>query len=384
MPTPRRRRTVNPWAKLGKTAARQMQQMQRAVARTVTKSVARTVANTVAHSVTQAAHQGKEARRVLSGVTSPVPAPTSRGGGRWQEGVWGFGPLAQRRYRLFIPPGVGAARPAPLLVLLHGCGQDAASFAACTRVAALARARHCIVLLPEQSSRANAHRCWNWFRGEAQAAAEASLLMGMIDHVCRVHPVQGDRLHLLGLSAGGAMALMLALRYPDRFVAVGSHSGAAPHLARNATQAGRVMRGSLSGHTDAQLQALRLQLRGRTPPPLLLIHGDADHVVAYDNAIASATLWLSLSTPGALPAAAAHPSVRLLRRGERRSVAVHDWRRDGRLYIRLVRVEGLGHAWSGGAASQAYADPSGPDALRIAWGFFAAVAPAPVRRRAVA
>ncbi|UZN52263.1 PHB depolymerase family esterase [Cupriavidus cauae] len=388
MPTPRRRRTVNPWAKLGKTAARQMQQMQRAVARTVTKSVTKTVAQTVAHTVAQsvghAAQQGREARRVLSGVTSPAPAPTSRGGGRWQEGVWGFGPLAQRRYRLFIPSGVGASRPAPLLVLLHGCGQDAASFAACTRVAALARARRCIVLLPEQSSRANAHRCWNWFRSEAQAAAEASLLMGMIDHVCRAHPVQSDRVHLLGLSAGGAMALMLALRYPDRFVAVGSHSGAAPHLARNATQAGRVMRGSLNGHTAAQLQALRLQLQGRMPPPLLLIHGDADRVVAYDNAIASATLWLSLSTPGALPAAAAQPSVRVLRRGERRPVAVHDWRRDGRLYVRLVRVEGLGHAWSGGAASQAYADPAGPDALRIALAFFAAVAPAPVRRRAVA
>lgn len=352
-----------------------MQRMQRVVTRAVTAGVTKAVND-----------QGKAARRVLSGVATPAAAPRVRSGGRWEEGVWGFGPLAQRRYRLFLPAGIGMNRPAPMLVLLHGCGQDAASFAACTRAVSLARARRCAVLLPEQSQHANSNRCWNWFRGEAQIAAEAGLLMGLIDHVCRVHPVRRDQLHLFGLSAGGAMALTMALRFPDRFAAVGSHSGAVPHLASNGAQAARVMRGAMSSHSALQLQALRMRLAGRTPPPLLLIHGGNDHVVSFDNALASAGLWLTLSASphGAAPAIFAPHPEQGVRRGQRHAYTVQDWWRDGRPYVRLVRVPALAHAWSGGVAGQAYADPAGPDALRIAFAFFDASAPAvPARRTAI-
>ena len=57
-------------------------------------------------------------------------------------------------------------------------------------------------------------------------------------------------------------------------------------------------------------------------------------------------------------------------RFSRRSVARRDWKRGRHLAVRLLRVHGMGHAWSGGAAGQAFSDPSGPDALRLAWQFF--------------
>jgi poly(3-hydroxybutyrate) depolymerase len=38
-----------------------------------------------------------------------------------------------RRYRLFRPPGVLSSERLPLLVMLHGCGQDANRFATSTR-----------------------------------------------------------------------------------------------------------------------------------------------------------------------------------------------------------------------------------------------------------
>ncbi|MBY4896819.1 PHB depolymerase family esterase [Cupriavidus sp. AU9028] len=328
--------------------------------------------------------QAEALRRAFSGVASPVPAPNARAGGRWIEGSWGSSPLTLRHYRLYLPQEPSRAAPAPLLVLLHGCAQDAGSFAVCTRAAAFARQRGCMVLLPEQSSRANPNRCWNWFRGEAIAAAEASLLMAIVDHVGALYPVRGSEIYLLGLSAGGAMAQTMALRYPDRFAAVGSHSGAVPHVASNATEAARVMRGAIGQPSAAQMQALQLRLAGRTPPPLLLLHGDADRVVAFDNAAASVNLWLMLSARSALRASAP----RTIQRGTRRAITVLDWRHDGRPYVRLVRIDGMGHAWSGGPASQAYADPAGPDALRLAFAFFDAAAPvaaeAGAGRRAVA
>lgn len=338
------------WNTLSKIATRNVRRAQRTVTRSAIQSAVR-----------QGEAMSKAAQRVLSGVASPVAAPVSRAGGCWEEGSWGLGPLVQRRYRLFVPSGVSAARPAPLLVLLHGCGQDSASFAACTRAAALARGARCVVLMPEQSSHANAQRCWNWFRSAARVATEAALLMAIVDHVCERRLVRPAEVFALGLSAGGAMAQILGLRYPDRFAAVGSHSGAVALSAGNAAQAARVMQGK--GQPD--LQAARLLLAGRRPPPLLLLHGSADHVVDFDNALAAAALWQQL-----LPAAPLAAAPRRVQRGQRRPFDVFAWSDAGRPYVRLVRIEGLGHAWSGGPSSQAFSDPAGPDALRIAWQFF--------------
>ena len=86
-------------------------------------------------------------------------------------------------------------------------------------------------------------------------------------------------------------------------------------------------------------------------------------------AYAAAGLWLDLLPEGV----AVKETVGELRRGSRRSVARRDWKRGRSLAVRLLRVEGMGHAWSGGAAGQAFSDPSGPDALRLAWQFFETV-----------
>jgi poly(3-hydroxybutyrate) depolymerase len=48
-----------------------------------------------------------------------------------------------------------------------------------------------------------------------------------------------------------------------------------------------------------------------------------------------------------------------------------DYRVDGRVIARLVRVMGLGHAWSGGDGAFAYNDPHPPDATALFAAFFA-------------
>ena len=60
---------------------------------------------------------------------------------------------------------------------------------------------------------------------------------------------------------------------------------------------------------------------------------------------------------------------------------VTDWQHaDGDPYVRAVRIHDLGHAWSGGAADQAFSEPAGPDALTLAWRFFDAATEARGRR----
>ena len=110
-----------------------------------------------------------------------------------------------------------------------------------------------------------------------------------------------------------------------------------------------------------------MRLAGRRLPPLIVLHGDADPVVAFDNAPASVSLWLDLVPQHDPPKPV---RTRQIQRGARRAHTISDWKLHARPYVRLVRIAELGHAWSGGAPKQAFSDPSGPDALKIAMRFF--------------
>lgn len=67
------------------------------------------------------------------------------------------------RFRVFVPTGYSAAKPAPLVVVLHGCTQDADQIAAGTQMNQLAESQGFLVLYPEQSTAASALRCWQWW-----------------------------------------------------------------------------------------------------------------------------------------------------------------------------------------------------------------------------
>ena len=311
----------------------------------------------------QAKSSGKAARHALSGVITPGPKPQAGPrGGKWLEGRWGLGPMAMRRYWLYLPPGASARRPVPLIMLLHGCSQDAAGFAASTRAASFGRSKQVALLLPEQAQEANPQRCWNWFGADALVNLETAILKSILDHVCTTQPVRAGQCFAMGISAGGAMSLTLALRYPQAFVAVGSHSGAAPNSAGTLLQAGQTLR----GRRLPDVEELAERLGNQHLPPLLVLHGDADLVVAPPNGDASVGLWLTLATGHGTISS----STTELARGSRYPCVRVDWKLDGKPLARLLRIRGLGHAWSGGIASQAFSDPRGPDALRLAWQYF--------------
>jgi len=234
---------------------------------------------------------------------------------------------------------------------------------ATTRAAANARAGGYAVLLPEQASEANPNRCWNWFGREAIVATEAGILKAIVDHVGNVHaaaPGPSVRVRIVGGRRDGADARAALSRLLRR----GRHAFGRRAAQRVvALQAGHAMRGRRS----PELAPLRHRLAGRRVPPLFVTRR-GDRSVAWANAEESVALWLGLLAPSPASAAAARSGA------ARRAPCVQrtDWKRDRRVYVRLVRVAGLGHAWSGGAAKQAFSDPRGPDALKLAWRFFEA------------
>lgn len=282
-------------------------------------------------------------------------AATPAGG--WLSGV-ALGPAGARRYRQYRPPGVRAAERLPLLVMLHGCGQDAAGFAASTRMNRIAARERFLVLYPEQDRLAHAQGCWNWFdtrRGRAQG--EAALVLAAVDQVCTLYPADRARVAVLGLSAGASLAALLAAQHPARFKAVVMHSGVPPGAAHSVLTALPAMQGRRQARPAAALAP-----PGPVGPALLVIHGRQDGVVAPANGRAAAQAW-------AAAAGASAAASRIVQRGRRHAATVTDYRLGRRCIVTLVEVDQLGHAWSGGAARQPFGDPKGPDVSRLAWAF---------------
>ena len=271
----------------------------------------------------------------------PTPAPHSR--------------TPALQYRLFASDD--STGPRPLLVMLHGCSQDSDDFARGTRAAAQANALGWHVLFPEQPARANGARCWNWFRPQDQGAesGEPRALLDVIDTVAATHAIDAARVYVAGLSAGAAMAVILAARHPERIAAVAAHSGLPFAAAQDVPGAFTAMR-----------------TRGAATPlpagpfvPLLALHGDADRTVAPANSDELVAQWRA-----ALPTPVEH-------RVEQQRIEGRESRRDswstpdGHVLIESWRIAGATHAWSGGDATGSYTEPGGPDATAIMLRFFA-------------
>ncbi|MDM0111633.1 PHB depolymerase family esterase [Variovorax sp. J22R133] len=281
------------------------------------------------------------------------------GAGQWISGV-AMGAAGMRRFKLYRPPGVKFGERLPLMVMLHGCGQDAKTFATSTRMNRIAARERFMVLYPEQDRVSNPQGCWNWFdTSSGRAYGEAGLIMKAIDQVCLMYGVDRTRIAVAGLSAGASMAALLVTRHPERFGAVVMHSGIPPWSARSALSA----LGAMHGHRSTKPVPVTLATITAAWPPLMVIHGALDRVVVASNGNAAAQAWADA-------AGATSNTVRSVQRGNRYPTSVTDFKRRGKTVATLVEVDRLGHAWSGGAA-QAFSDGKGPDASRMVWAFAA-------------
>ena len=280
------------------------------------------------------------------------------GEGDWIAGI-AIGAAGARRYRLYRPAGIAFGERLPLMVMLHGCGQDAKSFAQSTRMNRIAQRERFLVLYPEQDRLANPQGCWNWFDTRAgRAAGEAKLIMGAIDQVCLLYAVDRNRIAIAGLSAGASMAALLVTRQPDRFKAVVMHSGIPPGSAHSGLSALAAMH----GHGVARSLPPGTASNSTSWPPLLVIHGGKDRTVSASNGHAAVRVWAEAAGASAV-------TQRKIQRGKQHAMAVTDFIAGSATVASLVEVPQLGHAWSGGTASQPYGDAQGPDASRMAWAF---------------
>ncbi|OXJ08529.1 alpha/beta fold hydrolase [Burkholderia sp. AU6039] len=304
-----------------------------------------------------------------TGTVHPARAPADKAPGTWLRSFHSAGPSAGRyvnhlAYALYLPAAPATTAGMPVVVMLHGCKQSAESFAAGTRMCRLAERSGFAVLFPEQAKTAHAHRCWHW-HGDA-TESEAAAVTSLVDAIVRQHGFDRDRIYLAGMSAGAGLAAALAIRYPDRFAAVGLHSGPAIAPPSSTLAAMNLMR---RGLRDDPIRAVDACADVASYPgmPALVMHGALDTVVTDRNAtqlgIAFARLNRLVDEHGAM------------RVGEQRTYARDDadyvdYLKAGRLVVRVCIVRRLPHAWSGGDPREPFHSATGPDATAMLWQFF--------------
>jgi poly(hydroxyalkanoate) depolymerase family esterase len=202
-----------------------------------------------------------------------------------------------------------------------------------------------VVAYPAQAWSANYSRCWNWFRPRDQKRddGEPSLIAGITREVIARYHVDTRRVYIAGLSAGGAMAAIMAATYPDLYAAAGIHSGLPYASARDAVSAIAAMRGQRSAAASL-LPAV----------PTIVFHGDQDTTVRHHDGDYAIAGMQHKSDTGE---AGGRAYTRTIYRSAK--AAVEHW-----------LVHGGGHAWSGGNSAAPYADARGPDATREMLRFF--------------
>jgi poly(hydroxyalkanoate) depolymerase family esterase len=291
--------------------------------------------------------------------------------GKWMAShfTWAEAPAALPRrlsYWLYVPQR--AEGPLPLIVMLHGCEQTAPQFAQGTRMNALAEREGFAVLYPQQSASAHPRRCWLWYdKATQQGGGEVPALAGLVREVMRRYPVDPARVYIGGLSAGAAMAHIVALNHPELFAGIGLHSGPLFGVAQGSIGALSVMRHGGEHRMFEAVEEVLARRPGFPPLPAILIQGTGDTVVAPVNQQQLARQLLRLNR---LPDSA-RTAVRRKDASQRTlGYQLHDVYAGRKLMVRVASVDQLPHAWSGGDARLAFNHAAGPNASRMMVDFF--------------
>ena len=274
-----------------------------------------------------------------------VDDPANEAGG--PQEIVEFGSNPGRLRMLAYAPRRGAPRNAPLVVVLHGCGQHAASFAQATGWMALADELGLNLILPEQSGRNHQGRCFQWFQPAqvARGEGEALSIRQMVGAAVARFNADPKRVYVVGLSAGGAMAAALLAAYPEVFAAGAVVAGLPVGAASGTAQA--LMRMVHAG-PERTPAAWAEQVRGAVPaehrrhwPRVSIWHGSADTVVVAGNSDILAVQW------GAVLGLAAAPTTDV-----REGAARHrTWKKNGETMMEQWTLPDMAHGYPIDAAT---------------------------------
>ncbi len=193
-----------------------------------------------------------------------------------------------------VPPDMPST-PAPVVVVMHGCYQDADEFTA-AGWNELADELKFYVVYPQTNT---FFQCFGWSESSNTKRGEGEPLSikQMVDQLVKTHPVDPARVYAAGFSAGGAMTAVMLATYPDVFAAGVSIAGL-PYgcgagcmytcYSESAQSWGDRVRGAFPGYTGPR-------------PRVAIWQGTKDLIVDFSNFKGMVDQWTNANGIAAVP-----------------------------------------------------------------------------------
>ncbi|WP_342377656.1 PHB depolymerase family esterase [Myxococcus stipitatus] len=243
----------------------------------------------------------------------PAPVAGLEEARRGLTQVTGFGsnPGNLLMYR-HVPSGMPAN--APVVVVLHGCTQNATGMELSGWTAA-ADVYKFYLVYPQQQGSNSGTQCFNWFEpgDTSRDSGEALSIKQMVDAMKAAYSVDASRVYVAGFSAGGYMTSALLAVYPDVFSAGAINAGGPFQCATSMTSALSCM----SPGTDKTPTAWGNLVRGGYPgysgprPRVSIWYGTSDFTVRPLNATEALEQWTDVhgidQTPDTVETVAGFP-----------------------------------------------------------------------------
>ena len=283
-----------------------------------------------------------------------------------------------RNFTVILPEKESRA-PRPLLVLLHGCKQNANIMLKGTGLEEVAVKNNFIILAPEQPNFYNIDHCWNWFldfQQQRHFSNEMGQIISAIDIVMENHRGDPAKVYVTGISAGGVMAHNLTACYPDVFSGSAIHSGLTFKVAESIQEAQTVLTSyeqKTPEYLGKKIYDCGREARQKRLKKVMIIHGKEDsRVPSFHSDLISESqeVWRDYLDDGRR-----NSSVRpQTKTSNIRSASGYSVERTDKLYPGFletkIMVKGLGHAWGGGKPISVNFDPKAPSSNQFILDFF--------------
>ena len=190
----------------------------------------------------------------------------------------------------------------PIVVLLHGCAQQANELAQQSGFLGLAKQHKFVLLMPQQDLGNNIKRCFNWYSAEdfTKGKGETLSIKNMITTLKQ--KLASDSVYIIGLSAGGAMASGLLVNYPELFTAGAVVAGIPFPCADGLITGISCMKNGPSQTIDEFVELIeKIAPKQSKWPKLSVWTGNNDSIVNPLNASMLAQQWAKLSKITASP-----------------------------------------------------------------------------------
>jgi poly(hydroxyalkanoate) depolymerase family esterase len=197
--------------------------------------------------------------------------------------------------RAYIPSTF--RRASPLVVVLHGCAQSASGYDHGAGWSKAADGHGFALLFPEQRRANNPNLCFNWFSSSnaSRDRGEALSIRQMVAEMHARHGTDPNRVFVTGLSAGGAMAVVMMATYPEVFAGGGVIAGLPFASAQSVPEAFDRMRGH-GGPSTSKLSEMVRSASGHAGqwPVISIWQGSSDMTVDPSNAQDLVDQWRAL------------------------------------------------------------------------------------------